>query len=95
MSLDLFWLSNGRPLVEGRRITSFINEEEQAVQLDKIVPFLLETRPKELRAIHVSVKNFAAHVEVDDRIVTGQNSASAEGVGRALVEVLYRLQIPA
>lgn len=88
-------LSNGRPLVEGRRINSFTNEEEQAVQLDKVVPFLLETRLKELGAIHVSVKNFAAHVEVDDRIVTGQNPASAEGVGRALVEVLNRLSVPA
>ncbi len=88
-------LSNGRPLVEGRRINSFTNEEEQAVQLDQIVPFLLETRLKELGAIHVSVKNFAAHVEVDDRIVTGQNPASAERVGRALVEVLNRLRVPA
>ncbi|CAM3221078.1 type 1 glutamine amidotransferase domain-containing protein [Rhodothermus bifroesti] len=86
-------LSNGRPLVAGRRINSFTNEEEQAVQLDKVVPFLLETRLKELGAIHVSVKNFTAHVEVDDRIVTGQNPASAESVGRALVEVLSRLSV--
>jgi len=27
--------------------------------------------------------------------VTGQNPASAEGVGRALVEVLNRLSVPA
>lgn len=87
-------LSNGRPLVEGRRISSFTNEEEQAVRLDKIMPFLLETRLKTLGAIHVSVKNFAAHVEVDDRIVTGQNPASAAGVGRALVEVLHQLSVP-
>lgn len=58
------------------------------------MPFLLETRLKTLGAIHVSVKNFAAHVEVDDRIVTGQNPASAAGVGRALVEVLHQLSVP-
>ncbi|GIX21260.1 MAG: dihydroxyacetone kinase [Gammaproteobacteria bacterium] len=83
-------LENGRPLVAGRRINSFTNEEEQAVGLERTVPFLLETRLKELGAIHVSVANFKPHVEVDGRLVTGQNPASAEGVGRALAELLGR-----
>lgn len=81
-------LADGRPLVEGRRINSFTNEEEEAVGLAQVVPFLLETRLKELGAIHVSVKNFAPHVEVDGRIVTGQNPASATEVGRALARLL-------
>ena len=33
---------NGEPLVKGKEVTGFSNSEEEAVQLNKIVPFLLE-----------------------------------------------------
>ena len=36
-------LSNGEFLVKGRKITCFSDSEEEAVQLDKHVPFQLET----------------------------------------------------
>ena len=39
---------NGRPFVEGRRVTGFTNTEEEAVGLAKTVPFLLENRLKDL-----------------------------------------------
>jgi len=34
--------ADGRPLVEGRRVTGFTNSEEEAVGLTNIVPFLVE-----------------------------------------------------
>ncbi len=37
-------LENGRYLVEGKRINAFTDDEERAVGMDKIVPFLLESR---------------------------------------------------
>lgn len=37
-------LSDGKYLVEGKKINAFTNEEEAAVKLDKVVPFLLESK---------------------------------------------------
>jgi putative intracellular protease/amidase len=39
-------------------------------------------------AIHTKAANFQAHIEVADRLVTGQNSASASGVGEKMVELI-------
>src|SRR3546814_6581931 len=38
------------PLVQGRRVNAFTNEEERAVGLDEVVPFLLEDRLRDLGA---------------------------------------------
>src|ERR1019366_5420942 len=37
---------DGSPLVKGKRVTGFTNTEEQAVQLTKVVPFLVEDELK-------------------------------------------------
>ncbi|MBT1706515.1 type 1 glutamine amidotransferase domain-containing protein, partial [Chryseosolibacter indicus] len=37
-------LSNGKYLVDGKKINAFTNEEEIAVGLEKVVPFALETK---------------------------------------------------
>src|SRR5690606_41548412 len=37
-------LSGGAPLVRGKRVTGFTNEEERATGLDTLMPFLLEDR---------------------------------------------------
>ena len=36
----------GRPLVQGKRVTGFTNAEEEAVHLTKVVPFLVEDELK-------------------------------------------------
>src|SRR5436190_18302146 len=33
---------NGSPLVQGKRVTGFTNDEEKEVQLTRVVPFLVE-----------------------------------------------------
>lgn len=37
-------LSNNKYLIEGKSVTAFTNDEEKAVQLTKVMPFLLETK---------------------------------------------------
>ncbi len=81
-------LSNGRYLVAGKRVAAFTDEEERAVKLDGVVPFLLASRLQERGATHTKAANFQPHVEVFERLVTGQNPASARGVGEAVVRLL-------
>lgn len=81
-------LENGEPLLKGKKVTAFSNDEETAVQLDKVVPFMLETRMRAKGAEFSHADNWQSHVVVDGRLVTGQNPASAHGVGEAVVKLL-------
>lgn len=81
-------LSNGRYLVDGRRVAAFTDEEEAAVGLENVVPFLLASELAKRGAVHTKADNFKPHVEVDGRLVTGQNPPSAKGTAEALVRVL-------
>ncbi len=81
-------LSNGSYLVNGKKVNAFTNEEEIAVKLDQVVPFMLETRLRERGAIFEKSPLWQPHVTVDGRLVTGQNPASATGMGEALLKVL-------
>lgn len=83
-------LSDGRALVEGKQVAAFTDAEEADVGLTDVVPFLLQTRLEELGAKHSGAANFQAHVVTDDRLVTGQNPASATGVAEAVIDVLSR-----
>ncbi len=79
-------LSNGEYLVSGKKVAAFTNDEEIAVGLGEVVPFLLESTLIERGAIHTKAENFQAHIEVSDRLVTGQNPASSTGVGEQMVK---------
>ena len=81
-------LSDGKFLVDGKNLTSFTNGEEEAVQATDIVPFLLETALKNHGAIHHAAANWSNHVVEDGRLITGQNPASAAGVGEAIIKLL-------
>ena len=81
-------LSDGKFLVDGKNLTAFTNGEEEAVQATDIVPFLLDTALKNHGAIHHAAANWSTHVVEDGRLVTGQNPASAAGVGAAVVKLL-------
>ncbi len=80
---------DGRPIVADQPVTGFSNAEEEAVKLTGVVPFLLED---ELRArggrYEKAAADFAAHVAVGRRLVTGQNPASTRGVAEAVVKLL-------
>jgi putative intracellular protease/amidase len=81
-------LSDGEPLVSGKEVAAFTNTEEEAAGLTGVVPFLLQSRLEELGAKHTSAPDFQAHVVADERLVTGQNPASATGVARAVLAAL-------
>lgn len=81
-------LSNGQYLVADKTVSSFTNEEEAAVGLTEVVPFLLESKLIERGATVDKAPNFQAKVVVSDRLVTGQNPASAMGVAERMVELL-------
>ncbi len=85
-------LSDGSYLVDGKEVSAFTNEEETAVGLTEVVPFLLQTRLTERGARHTGTENFAAYVVADGRLVTGQNPASATGVAERVVELLGERQ---
>lgn len=85
-------LSNGKYLVEGKKINSFTNEEEVAVKLEKVVPFSLETKLRERGAIFEKSGLWQSHVTVDKRVVTGQNPQSAQAVGEATLAELKKLK---
>lgn len=76
-------------LIEGRQVSSFTNEEEEAVGRADIVPFLLESRLAELGAKHIKAEPFTEFAVADGRLVTGQNPASAVRVARLALEQLH------
>jgi len=75
-------------LVAGKTVTCFTNEEETAVALADVVPFLLEDRLRERGATIIPAAPFRPQVVTSGRLVTGQNPASAEGVGLAIATLL-------
>jgi putative intracellular protease/amidase len=81
-------LADGSYLVAGKTVAAFSDDEERAVGLDAEVPFLLASKLVERGAEHTQAENFQAHVEVDGRLVTGQNPASAAALAEQVVRVL-------
>lgn len=80
--------ADGTPVVAGRRVAAFTDSEERAAGLDKAVPFLLETRLKELGARHESGPDFKPFALLGGNLVTGQNPASAEPLAKLVMEAL-------
>lgn len=78
-------LSDGSYLVAGKEISAFTDEEEIAVKLENVVPFALESRLRSCGARFVEAPNFEKKVAVSERVVTGQNPASASGVAESVV----------
>ncbi|MDX1801788.1 MAG: type 1 glutamine amidotransferase domain-containing protein [Marinobacter sp.] len=78
----------GQNIVGGRKVTGFTNSEEEAVQLTKIVPFLVEDMLKENAGDYSRGDDWAPHIVVDGKLITGQNPASSEGAAKAVVQAL-------
>lgn len=86
--------AQGRPLVAGKALTSFTDTEERAVQLDAIVPFLLESRLRELGARFESGPDWGPKVVRDGNLITGQNPASAAPTSQALIDAMAEKKRP-
>ena len=83
-------LPNGEPLVKGKELTGFSNSEEEAVQLTKIVPFLLEDEMKKLGAHYSKGADWGSYVKVDGLLITGQNPGSSEEAAKELIKLLQQ-----
>lgn len=79
---------NGEPLVKGRNVTGFTNDEEDQAQLTEAMPFLLETELRNKGANFDKAQPWAEKVVVDGLIISGQNPASAQGVGEAIAKAI-------
>ncbi|KAJ5475528.1 hypothetical protein N7539_007815 [Penicillium diatomitis] len=87
---------SGVPLISGATVTGFSNTEEDQAQLSDAMPFMLETELQKVSG--------GGYVKADEPwgekvvisktagiggpLITGQNPASATGVGKALLQVL-------
>lgn len=82
-------LSNGRLLVEGRRLTGFSWTEEILAGVAKHMPYNAEAEMKRRGARYgKALLPFVPHVVTDSRLVTGQNPSSAKATARQVVKML-------
>jgi putative intracellular protease/amidase len=82
---------SGAPLVAGRMLTSFTNSEERALQTDRIVPFLLESRLCELGARFQAGPDWSDTAFADGWLISGQNPASAAHVAQLALKAFSEL----
>ncbi|MGK4007211.1 type 1 glutamine amidotransferase domain-containing protein [Sorangium sp. So ce1036] len=81
-------LASGEPLVKGRRVSAFSDEEEQAVGLAGVVPFALESRLRALGGRYERGPMWKPFAVRDGRLVTGQNPASSALVAQETLAAL-------
>ena len=79
---------NGDPIVKGRKVTGFTNQEEDAVGLTDVVPFLLEDVLIEQGGTFSKQGVFEPYVVRDGLLITGQNPPSSEPAAEKLLEAL-------
>jgi putative intracellular protease/amidase len=85
-------LPSGEYLIAGQAVTGFSNSEEDAVGLSKFMPFMLQDAlEKNSGGKFVKADDWAKKVVVSrgGLLITGQNPASAEGVGQAIYDGIF------
>lgn len=86
-------LSDGRYLIEGKRMTGFANSEEDftdQVMKARVMPFRIEDEAKARGATFVAAPAFAPHAERDGNLITGQQQHSAAVAARLMLDALAR-----
>ncbi|MBX7557610.1 type 1 glutamine amidotransferase domain-containing protein [Streptomyces sp. tea 10] len=81
-------LGTGVALLSGRKVAAFTNAEEEAVGKQDVVPYLLQDKLEEQGATVKLADNWEENVQVDERLVTGQNPQSAAGVAKEMTKLL-------
>ncbi|WP_372426886.1 type 1 glutamine amidotransferase domain-containing protein [Mammaliicoccus sciuri] len=80
---------NDRYFIDRKQITGFSNAEEILANRKRIVPFMLESELKIRDAKYNKAKvPFRPFVQVDNRLVTGQNPQSPKQVAQAVASIL-------
>ncbi|WP_222888988.1 type 1 glutamine amidotransferase domain-containing protein [Enterobacter sp. C2] len=78
----------GKPLVEGRKVTGFTNTEEEAVGLTDVVPFLVEDELIAKGGIYSKGGDWSSYVVTDGLLITGQNPTSSAATAEQLLKQL-------
>lgn len=82
-------LSNGDYLIAGKNVTGFSWNEEVKAGREQAVPYNLEEELQKRGAKYGKAwMAFSSNVVEDGLLITGQNPASAKGVGEAVVKKL-------
>lgn len=81
-------LPGGDFLVKGKKITGFSNDEEEAVEKTKYVPFLTESQIKEEGGEYSKKGSWEVYTVTDGKLVTGQNPQSSQAVAKEVVRLL-------
>ncbi len=79
-------LKNGKYLVEGKKLTSFTNSEEDEVKKSSKMPFMLESKLVEQGAIFQAKGNWADNVVIDGNLITGQNPSASASIAEAIIK---------
>lgn len=82
---------DGEWLIKSKRVAAFTNTEEEAVQLTKVVPFLLEDMLKERGANFQKGEDWLPFVTREGLLITGQNPASSILAADTLLDYSERL----
>jgi len=77
--------TDGDPLVNGKKVTGFSNDEEAAVGLTEVVPFLVEDMLVKNGADYNKAESWSPYAVEDGNLITGQNPASSELVAKKLL----------
>lgn len=80
--------ADGRPLVEGKKVSGFTNTEEEGVGLTEVVPFLVEDELKKLGGDYSKGPDWASYVVRDGLLITGQNPGSSAAAAALLLQQL-------
>ncbi len=83
-------LKNGKYLVEGKKLTSFTNKEEDEVQKSDKMPFMLESKLVEQGARFVAKGNWADNVIIDGNLITGQNPSASASIADAIIKAVKK-----
>ncbi len=79
---------DGKPLVEGKRVTGFTNTEEESMGLTEVVPFLVEDELKAKGGLYSKGPDLAPYVVSDGLLITGQNPKSSGLAAKFLIDQL-------
>ncbi len=82
--------SDGTRLIEDKYLTGFSNMEETLNSFVSEVPFYLEDEVKKLGGHYTkTIIPFIEYIEMDERLITGQNPHSARKVASKALEELF------
>lgn len=82
-------LSDGKHLIDGKKLTGFSNSEEIGAELADHMPYMTEDVLKSRGANYIQAEqDFTSFAVTDGRLVTGQNPQSGGAVGEQVLKAL-------